>query len=465
MTDLREHYNLLADIRDSYINKNRYYHNLLSDYYRYFIPPQKKVLEIGCGTGELLHAVNPSVGVGIDLSEHMCQIAQKKFPDLKFYATDIAALKWEGTFDYILLSGTLGETNDIQQLLSDLRRFCHSDTRVIIEYYSYLWQIILKLAERLRLKIPQIVQNWMTRKDLENFLKLTGYEPIVLQRKILFPKYIPIVSFLLNKIIANLPVINALTLNHFLIARPVFPDKQEYSVSIIIPARNEKGNIEQAVTRTPMFGASQQFIFVEGHSKDNTFEEIKRVTQAHPDKAIQYYQQTGQGKGDAVRLGFEKATGDVLMILDADLTVPPEDLPKFYDALKEGTGEFINGSRLVYPMEKDAMRLLNLIANKFFGKFFSWLLGQPLKDTLCGTKVLMRHHYTAIAQNRHYFGDFDPFGDFDLIFGAAKQNLKIIEVPVHYKERVYGTTQIRRFVHGLLLFRMCWFAMRKIKFQ
>ena len=219
------------------------------------------------------------------------------------------------------------------------------------------------------------------------------------------------------------------------------------------------------MTRTPIFGSRQEFIFVEGGSRDGTYEEVERVMKKYPGKDIKLFKQEGKGKGDAVRLGFGKASGDILMILDADLTVAPEELSKFYEAMRQNRAEFINGSRLVYPMEKVAMRFLNLVANKLFGVFFSWLLGQRFKDTLCGTKVIFKHDYEELAANRSYFGDFDPFGDFDLIFGATKLNLKIIELPIRYKERQYGTTQIQRFRHGLLLFRMCFFAMKKIKFR
>ncbi|MEW5895783.1 MAG: glycosyltransferase [Candidatus Omnitrophota bacterium] len=465
MEKVINHYNSIALKRDEYIKKNSYYYQLLFGYYRYLIPEKKRILEIGSGTGELLNALNPSYGVGIDVSGEMVHIAQSKFTHLKFYSGQVHEVDLSETFDYIILSGVLGESDDIQSLLQHLHKFATKDTRIIIEYYSYLWQILLKGAERLRLKMPQMIQNWLTHNDLKNFLNLTGYESIRIERKILLPKYIPFLSAFINKIIANLPFLNALTLNHFMIARPLVMNSDHYSVTILIPAKNEKGNIEEAVLRTPVFGSRQEFIFVEGNSSDGTYEEIELVMKALADKDIKLYKQTGKGKGDAVRLGFSQASGDILMILDADLTTPPEDLPKFYEALRDGKGEFINGNRLVYPMEKEAMRFLNLIANKFFGLFFSWLLGQTYKDTLCGTKVLFRHHYRQIVENRAYFGDFDPFGDFDLIFGAAKQNLKTIEVPVRYKERTYGSTQIRRFYHGLLLFRMCWFSMKKIKFR
>ncbi|MBP7506048.1 MAG: glycosyltransferase family 2 protein, partial [Prolixibacteraceae bacterium] len=239
---------------------------------------------------------------------------------------------------------------------------------------------------------------------------------------------------------------------------------EEYTVSIVVPARNEKGNIENAILRTPVFGSHQEFIFVEGNSSDGTWEEMLRVREGHPEKNIKVFKQSGKGKGNAVREGFEQAGGDILFILDADLTTPPEDMPKFYDALRRNRGEFINGCRLVYPMEKQAMRFLNLVANKTFGMLFSYLLGQRLKDTLCGTKVLFRKDYEMIRDNRHYFGDFDPFGDFDLLFGAAKLNLKMVEVNVRYKDRAYGTTQISRFRHGWLLLRMTLYAARKLKF-
>jgi SAM-dependent methyltransferase len=455
----------LAQTRDQAIARNWYYYHEIFRHYRYLIPPNQKVLEIGCGTGQLLNAVNPSRGMGIDTNAFMIEKAKEKYPHLHFVPGDVGSIKHEETFDYIILSGLIGDMEDIQQFLTDMRRFCTKNTRVIIEYYSYLWQYLLKGTEKLKLKTLHPFQNWLTAGDISNFLTLSGYEAITVQRKILLPVGIPLVSLICNRLLANLPLFNALTATHFMIARPLFTDNDDHMTSIVIPCRNEKGNIEPAIARTPIFGKSQEFIFVEGGSQDGTYEEILRVAEKYKNRNIQVYRQTGKGKGDAVRLGFDKAQGDILMILDADLTVPPEDLPKFYRVFKDNKGEFINGCRLVYPMEKQAMRFLNLIANKFFGVFFSWLLGQPFKDTLCGTKVLSKIHYTQIARNRSYFGDFDPFGDFDLIFGATKLNLKIIDLPIRYRDRQYGTTQIRRFYHGMLLFRMCFFAMRKIKFH
>jgi glycosyltransferase involved in cell wall biosynthesis len=234
--------------------------------------------------------------------------------------------------------------------------------------------------------------------------------------------------------------------------------------SVIIPARNESGNIEPAVLRTPDMGFGTEIIFIEGHSTDDTWAEIQRVATKYPQRNLKVLKQKSRGKGGAVREAFAAATGDLLFILDADLTMPPEELPKFYEAARSGTAEFVNGVRLVYPMEEEAMQFLNMLANKTFGLTFSWLLGQRIKDTLCGTKVLFRQDYEAIARNRAYFGDFDPFGDFDLLFGAAKLNLRLVDLPIRYRARTYGQTNIHRWRHGWLLLRMVVFAARRLKF-
>jgi glycosyltransferase involved in cell wall biosynthesis len=271
----------------------------------------------------------------------------------------------------------------------------------------------------------------------------------------------------LNRVVAKLPFIERLCLMEWIVAKPVSKPKdlKALSCSVIVPCRNERDNIEKAIIRTPDMGREMEFIFVDGRSNDGTVEEIERVIKQFPAKKIKLlHQPEPKGKYDAVKIGFDAAQGDVLMILDADLTVPPEDLPKFFNALSEGKGEFINGTRMVYPMEKEAMRLLNLFGNKFFGMAFSYLLEQRFSDTLCGTKVFTKKNYERIKTGRKYFGDFDPFGDFDMIFGASKLDLKIVDLPIRYRERVYGTTKIRRFFHGWLLLKMCAVAMRKLKF-
>jgi glycosyltransferase involved in cell wall biosynthesis len=283
----------------------------------------------------------------------------------------------------------------------------------------------------------------------------------------LLPVYIPLISDIINGFLAKLPLIKHLTVAQFIVARPIFPVEKNYnpSVSVVVPARNESGNIEAAITRTPDMGEWTEIIFVEGGSSDDTWEEIKRVKEKYPEKKIKITRQDGKGKGDAVRKGFQLAEGEILMILDADLTMPPEELPKFYKAIVENKGEFINGVRLVYPMEDQAMRLLNLYGNKFFSLIFTYILGQNYKDTLCGTKVLRKSDYEKLAANRNYFGDFDPYGDFDLIFGAAKLCLKTVQLPIKYKSRTYGETNISRFSGGWLLLKMSWLGFLKFKWR
>lgn len=458
----------IAHERDRYIRRSRHYYKNLVRFFRFNIVDNSRVLEIGSGTGFLLNAVNPAYGVGIDISGAMVEIARQKYPHLTFYNQDAEQLDLDEQFDYIIISDTLGYLEDIQKVIANLKKVCTPDTRIIINYHSFFWEPLLELAQSLRLKMPHKRLNWLNRADVVNLLNLEGFDVIKTGKRYLMPVYIPLISWFFNKYVANLPLFNSLCLTGYIIARlpETLPaDNREFSVSVIIPARNEAGNIEDAVKRIPDMGRHTEIIFVEGGSTDNTPDEIKRVMEKwQPLRDVKYMVQTGKGKGDAVRLGFEYAIGDILMILDADLTVPPEDLPKFYNAIATGKGEYINGTRLVYPMEDEAMRTLNIMGNKFFSVMFSWLLGQRIKDTLCGTKVLSSANYRKLKANRTYFGNFDPFGDFDLIFGSAKLNLKLVEVPIRYRARQYGETNISRFSHGWLLLKMVAYAMNKIKF-
>lgn len=391
----------------------------------------------------------------------------RKYPGLDLKVEDVEDLPpAERRYDYIIVSDVIGYLEDIQASFISLADHSHDKSRVIITTYNFLWEPIFRLAEKLGLKMPHPMQNWLSPADVEQLLYLAGFEVVKKGGRLVLPKNIPLLAPLFNRYLAKLPLLKNLCLINYFVARkrPERRGAKELSVSVLIPARNEKGNIESAIKRTPMMGSHTEILFVEGNSTDDTWSEIERVKAAYPDKDIKTMKQDGKGKGDAVRKGFDAAKGDILMILDADLTVPPEDLPKFYRAIVEGDGEFINGCRLVYPMEDKAMRLLNTFGNKFFSVMFSWLLEQRIKDTLCGTKVLLREDYRRIKENRKFFGDFDPFGDFDLLFGAAKLNLKIVDLPIHYQARVYGDTNISRFKHGWLLLKMCFFAMKKIKF-
>ncbi|MDX1959306.1 MAG: glycosyltransferase family 2 protein [Leptospiraceae bacterium] len=370
-------------------------------------------------------------------------------------------------FQYILLNSTIHLERDIQDFLNKVYLISHPDTRIIITYFSNVWRPFLKLATLLGLRRKTEESNWIAHEDLENLLILSSMEKVKRESKFLFPMHLLFIGEFINRFISPLPFFNLFNLVNILIARPIHSNNtlKKPSVSIVVPARNESGNIENILKRVPKMGPDDELIFVEGNSTDDTWEKILEITPKYKKKhKIIIAKQDGKGKGDAVRKGFSLATKEILMILDADLTVTPEDLPRFYEAISKGKGEFINGSRLVYPMEKEAMRFFNLLGNKFFALSFSFVLGQRFKDTLCGTKVLTRENYLRIVKNRSFFGDFDPFGDFDLLFGASRFCLKIIEVPITYRERTYGTTNISRWKHGSILLAMLLFAARKIKF-
>lgn len=419
---------------------NSYYTQCLARQYRAFVHTNARILHMGSHDGALLAALEPAYGVGIEHDTLMREITQARFPKFTFIA-DIIELESEA-FDFIIISH-LDKNIDLHVLLTKLNNFCDAQTRVIFNLDSHI-----------------------NFSDFKELLDLENFEIITHGRSILSPVYMPGISWFCNTVLVHVPVLNRLSSHNWVVARKLVQKTNTHmpSVSIIIPCRNERGNVESAITRMPHFAANIEFIFVEGHSRDNTLEEIQRVARVHSNKNIKVLVQDGRGKNDAVRKGFAHASGDILMILDSDLTVTPEEFPKFYKALVENKAEFINGSRLVYKMETGAMPLLNFMVNHAFGFLVSWIIGQKVKDTLCGTKVIYKRDYEKLVADNILEGK-DPFGDFDLIFGAAKRNLKIIDMPVYYKSRTYGTTQVKKFVNGLRLLKLCWLGFMKLKLR
>jgi SAM-dependent methyltransferase len=447
------------------------YHTYLKDVYKFFIPTGLCVLELGCAQGELLASVQPTFGVGIDFSINMLDRARHKYPHLHFIEGDIHNLEHniknhfgDCIFDAIIMSDIINDVWDLQEVLSQVYKVCSVQTRIIVNFHSHLWEKPLQMMQRFGTVTPRLTQNWFTPDDVENLADLVGLEQVRRFSGFLWAWNTPILKRLCNSYLCRLWPFSIFNLTLFIILRRVPDYLHNQSVSVIIPAKNEAGNIETAIKRIPMMGNKTELIFVEGNSTDNTWTVIHEMAAKYPERSIQILRQDGKGKGDAVRKGFQAATGDILMILDADLTVPPETLPQFYDAIASGKAEFVNGVRLIYPQESKAMRFANLCANKFFSIAFSWLLERPIKDTLCGTKVISSLNYMHLASNRSYFGEFDPFGDFDLLFGASKLNLQIRDLPVRYRERTYGDTNINRWRDGIILLRMVLFAARRIKF-
>ena len=451
-------------------DRNTFYYQSIEGFCKYLLQGNSNVLEIGSGLGYVLNAVNPKYGLGIDIDPSSIEYAKSKFPQLDFQVGDAECFNTDKDFEYILIINTLSSVDNIQKVLDNVNRLCHLDTRVVIVFHNPAWELILQFASLIGQRRPAPRLNWLSAEDIRNLLSLVNLEVVTHSKYCLLPKPIPVISWLVNKFIAPLPVVKDLCLNECIVARrePSFSPHNEIvntlSCSVIIPARNEAGNIEDCITRMPQLGRHTEIIFIEGYSEDDTWEEMQRVQALYPDWDIKIVRQSGKGKGIAVRQGFAMATGDVLIILDSDLTVRPEDLGHFFNAVASNNCELANGCRLIYPLDKESMPWLNQLANRFFAWLLSYLLNIKIKDSLCGTKALSKENYQKIAGNRSYFGDFDPFGDFDLLFGAAKLNLKIKDVPVRYMPRQYGKSNISHFKEGLVLLKMCLFAARKIKF-
>jgi SAM-dependent methyltransferase len=463
-------YDAIADRRAQWLTQNSYYYESVHRLVESIVLPGSSVLEVGCGLGNLVALLGARGGraVGIDVSPRSIELARARHPSIDLRVADVERDPLpEGPFDVIVLSDVVGHLDDVQRALERVRPLLATGGRIVVTYYNFVWEPVLRLAERLGRKTPWPDQNWLSRVDIINLLELASYQVVREGTEVLMPARIPLLSELANRIGPKLPITRAVSLVEYFVARPVAEPVASPlpGVSVICPCRNERGNIREAIARTPLMGPRTELIFVDGNSTDGTVEEIQAAMAEYsgPLELRLIPQGDGKGKGDAVRKGFDIARHEVLMILDSDLTVPPEDLPKFYRALVTSKGEFINGVRLVYPMEGQAMRFLNLLGNKFFSAALSWVLEQPLKDSLCGTKVLYKRDYERIAANRAFFGDFDPFGDFDLLFGAARLSMKIVDLPVRYRARTYGDTKISRFEHGWLLLEMTAFGFKKFR--
>ena len=467
----RNHLARIALRREGWIDRNKYYYELLNRLLRFLVEPQKRVLSVRCGTGNLLANVQSTEGKGVDICPEIVEIAQQRNPSLEFAVAFPdkeefrTVFEPEEKFDYILFND-IGDTVDVLQALRNLKPLCRRHTRILVITYNHLWEPLVTFAEWIGMKVPRTEQNWLSTLDIANLLKLAGFEALETHRLVILPKYVPLVSAFLNRFCARLPLLKRLCMTQVVIGRLLPPPvpKEELSVSVIVPCKNERGNVEDAVQRMPQLGRQTEIIFCDDQSTDGTAEEVLRVQSLFSDRDIRLERGPGVAKSRNVWTGFGAATGDILMILDADLTTIPEELPYFVDVIASGQAEFVNGSRLVYPVPKGAMTTANMLGNKFFSIAFTYLLGQPVKDTLCGTKALWRSDWARIKPMLGSWGVEDRWGDYELLFGAAKLNLKILDLPVHYQERIYGSTKMTRvFRNGLIMLKMCWHGFLKLK--
>ncbi|HWT87749.1 MAG TPA: glycosyltransferase [Candidatus Angelobacter sp.] len=450
----------IAAGRGAYVRKNRYFYDKLKTTLRYIVEPGKRVLELRCETGHLLAAVEPAYGVGVEISDAMVRVAQEKSPSLHFVRSELEDFELNETFDYIIFSHIF-DTVDILRTFERIRAHSTPETQVIVMNYNQFWEPVLELASKLGLRARFVEPNWVSENDVRGFLKLAGLRPVRKYRQILFPKWIPLISNFVNGFLARLPGVRRLCMMQIMVARPMRAPlrDEEVTVSVIVPCRNEVGNVEQAVNRVPKMGRHTEILFCDDKSTDGTLDEVRRMQELHRDKDIRLIEGPGICKAENVWTGFRAARGDVLMILDADLTVMPEELPMFASALTSGRGDFVNGSRLVYPRQENAMRFSNMIGNKFFGLVFSFLLDQRIKDTLCGTKVLWKRDWQRMERNLGSWGIKDLWGDYELLFGASKLHLETVEVPVHYQERIHGVTKMTKvFANGWRMLKICFRA-------
>ena len=472
---VRQYYDSNAENYSSLIERHSYCYDRIKAVLRHLMPEPGRTLEIGCGLGQNLAALLPTEGVGIDLSPKMIEAARRRYPKSKYGHLDFRCMEasdceqLDGTFDTILLANSITELPDVAQFLSAVRKLCTPNTRLVHITFNYRWEPILRLGGAINICQKHPSQNWLSRNDFESFAKLQDYRLI----KEGFDGMLPVgdhpvlrdMADGFNSVASVVPWVREFAMLHYGIYRPLLQERQgtDPSVSVVVPCKDEQGNIASLFKRIPEMGAGTEIIFVDDRSTDSTAALIREHIENNPQRNVKFVSGPGQGKGAACRAGFAHATGDILMILDADMTTMPEALPEFFEAIRTDKGEFINGSRLVYPIEENAIKPLNIIGNKGFALLFSYLLSQKVKDTLCGTKAIWRRDYEKILESRYHFGETDVRGDYDWIFGANRHNLEITELPVHYVERKADATKMnKRMRNRTIMLRMCWRAFNRM---
>lgn len=460
--EAKDYFDRLAREYPEWKRRNLYYYSKLTQFYRKVIPPGKDVLDIGCRDGELLKAVEPLTGVGIDVSEGMIEIARRNCSHLRFFPMKSESIELEGKFDYIIMSNVIGYISDLWLLFEQIKPLTKFNTEIVISSSNPLMEPLLKLGERLGMKSSEGPVNRFYMEDIMNLLRLNDFGIVDWGHELSLPRRIPLVSEMVNRYASKVRFLRNFSFLQYIIARPgrTMARAESLSCSVVIPCHNEKENIRECVGRVPLLGKATEIVIVDDGSTDSTADEVKKFIGKNPDKNLKLISHfPNRGKGFAVREGFKAASGDILMILDADMAVSPEELTRFFKPIVEGKAEAVNGTRMVYMMEKQAMPYLHLFGNKIFSIIFTWLMGQRITDTLCGTKAIFRKDFRRMEIGRC------PWGDFDILLGIAKLRLKMVEMPVHYKARRAGKSKMKTFRHGLLLIETCLYGFKELKLK
>ena len=444
----REYFERLAPRWEQWQKKNYFYHRAMRHLVGGMVPPGAQVLELGSETGEMLVSLRPGCGIGLNVAPAFTDRAREKYPQLEFYTVEVDSAKLPREFQpqYVVMTNMLDYVYDVWDMLEDLKALVSEQTLLVITTNNPLWAPLLRLASKLRLRIPDSPRNFITNKDICSVLNLQGYDIVEEGLTLPVPKRIPLLGALLNAVLPELPVLRFTSSIQYIAARPRLA-RPALSCSVVVPCHNEAENIAECVRRVPNMGAWTEIVVVDDGSTDGTAEKVKELM-AEDSRVRLIILEKNQGKAGAVRAGFEAARGDVLMILDADMAVTPEELPKFLTPLQQGTADFVNGTRLIYPMQGRAMKMLNYLGNKAFCYLASWAIRQRVSDTLCGTKAFLKRDYLRMP-----LGGNERWGDFDLLFGAARLRLRILEIPVHYTERRAGASKMRAFIE---VWRFLW---------
>tara|TARA_B110000977_G_scaffold125183_1_gene160299 strand:+ start:1495 stop:2904 length:1410 start_codon:yes stop_codon:yes gene_type:complete len=367
-------------------------------------------------------------------------------------------------FDHIVIAD-IEHQKFITKNLIDLNEKIDNECRVIVLSKSIFWSTLINFYKKIK-NIGPDKNNFLPYSNLRKIFLNTNFEIVKNEKIIFFPFQFSLLTKFINQIF-RFPVLNFFCMINLTVLKKV--QKKNYQaegkkISFIIPCKNEGGNIKFFYEKIINSTINAEFLFGNDNSSDNTLDEIKKLQQAIPNKEIKIYDGPGVCKSENVYKGINLASGEIILIYDADLTVSFDDLVNSINLLLKTDADFINCTRMIMPQQKNAMKFLNFYGNLFFAFLFSILFKQKITDTLCGTKIFFKKDWEQIKKYNNTWGAKDLWGDFDLLLGAYKNNLKIVENPISYTDRKEDETKmtgiIKNSIRMLIITFVAYYKLR-----
>lgn len=440
------------------MGKKRFFRECIIDFLQHSIVEGKRILIIGGNISEEAIRFAPSYSAELFSGKDAFPgRASGGYQNVTYLNKGLLDFEADETYDYIIFYESLNYEGDLYSIFRKLKKIIHRDSKVFVIEINPFILFLLKILSRVGLLVPDFKRNMLHLSDLENLVNIFGFDIVDKGYRFAVPFKIFGLGDVINSILPRVSLLRNFCFGQYIVFRlhPLEAGKQNLSCSVVVPCHNEEGNIADCIARIPNFGAWREIIVVDDGSTDRTKDMVKKIMRGRSDIRLISYEKNC-GKGYAVNIGWQEAKGDVFMMLDCDSTTPPEELALFHEAMEYGA-EFVNGTRVIYPREKNSIPFFNRLGVTFFAHLISWITQKRISDTFCGTKVFLKKYWNCFQIKEFLWGDWDLF------FTAARYRMKMLELPVHYKTRKHGVTKMRPVKHGIILLLKSVEGLRVVK--